>query len=55
MLFCKKLTSYFFIIQIYVDDIILCVSNEPLCEDFSKLIDGGPYSHLNNKIKRSQS
>ena len=37
-LFCKNNDSQFVLVQIYVESIIFGATNEPLCEDFSKLI-----------------
>ena len=37
-LFRKNYDSQFILVQIYVDDIIFGVTNEPLYEDFSKLM-----------------
>ena len=39
-LFRKDLNKDFIIVQIYVDDIIFGATNETLCKDFSKLIQG---------------
>jgi len=37
-LFRKKYDSQFILVQIYVGNIIFGATNEPLCEDFSKLM-----------------
>ena len=37
-LFRKNYDSQFILVQIYVDNIIFGVTNEPLYEDFSKLM-----------------
>ena len=39
-LFIKKSKHDFFIVQIYVDDIIFSATNHCLCEEFSKLMQG---------------
>ena len=39
-LFRKDLNKDFIIVQIYVDDIIFGATNEILCKDFSKLMQG---------------
>ena len=39
-LFRKDLNKDFIIVQIYVDDIIFGATNETLCKDFSKLMQG---------------
>ena len=39
-LFRKDLNKDFIILQVYVDDIIFCATNESLCMDFSKLMQG---------------
>ena len=37
-LFCKNYDSQFISVQIYANNIIFGATKEPLCEDFSKLI-----------------
>jgi len=36
--FHKNYDSRFLLVQVYVNDIIFCATNEMLCKDFSKLI-----------------
>ena len=37
-LFCKNYDSQFISVQIYANNIIFGATKEPLCEDFSKLM-----------------
>ena len=50
-LFIKKSNHDLLIVQIYIDDIIFSATNHSLCEEFSKLMQGGFEMSLMGELK----
>jgi hypothetical protein len=40
-LFTKKIDQDLFVLQIYVDDIIFCSTNQDYCDEFGKMMANG--------------